>query len=124
MEVLIDEPATAWQYPRFKLSFRPFVQYLKDHCRNVSSATMDQLYTYLIDQFEEAVAQTDLPDAVQSPNRLHDFFHLFQVCCSTGNGLPWSGRLIGSSRGCWSDHCAWQTVLPIHGPTPTCRDSC
>ncbi|WP_338869192.1 GAF domain-containing protein [Spirosoma sp. SC4-14] len=79
METKLYTPTLPDQPLLFRLSFRPFVSYLKSQQQQAFSGALDQFYSYLIKQFEQAVILTEQPENDQLVPRLKAYFELATV---------------------------------------------
>ncbi|WP_080055866.1 GAF domain-containing protein [Spirosoma aerolatum] len=80
MEAIFTVPPVVDLPVDFRLSFRPFVAFLKAQQQKFSSATeLSRLYTYLIDRFMAADALTDSPELRLSEAQLTELFQLVSM---------------------------------------------
>jgi hypothetical protein len=78
METTFTLPKLDTLLLHFRLSFRPFVRFLKEQQTLAATEGLTELYTYLIDQFTAAVVQEDTREPVDEA-RLKQLFQLATV---------------------------------------------
>ncbi|GAB4024785.1 hypothetical protein [Spirosoma gilvum] len=80
MEALFTVPPVVDLPVDFRLSFRPFVAFLKAQQQKFSSATeLSRLYGYLIDRFTSMDALTDSPELRLSETQVTELFQLVSI---------------------------------------------